>query len=60
MGRSVRSYVCADLLTYVRKNTLLANDHYLDKLRVMGLEGGADQYADDGRFVNDMTIWPPV
>ena len=37
-----------------------ANDHYLDKLRVMGSEVGDDQYADDGRFVDDMTLWPPV
>ena len=32
----------------------VANDHYLDKVRVIGLEVGDDQYADD------VTLWPPV
>ena len=37
----------------------IANDHYLDKVRVIGLEVGDDQYADNGRLVDDMTLWPP-
>ena len=38
----------------------VAKDRYLDKLKVMGLEEGDDPYANDGRFVDDMTLWPPV
>ena len=38
----------------------VVNHHYLDKVRVIGLEVGDDRYADDGRFVDDVTLWPPV
>ena len=39
---------------YYRTLLPVASDHYLDKLKVMGLEEGDDQYADNGRFVDDM------
>ena len=43
---------------YYKTLPLAAKYRYLDKLSVMGLEEEDGPYANNGRLVDDMTIWP--
>ena len=52
---TVNAFVRDERVPY-RTLPSVANDHYLDKVRMIGLEVGDDRYADDGRFVDDVIL----
>ena len=45
---------------YYKSLPLVAKHHYLAKLKVVGLKEKGDPYANEGRFFDYMTLWPPV
>ena len=38
----------------------IAKERYLQKLRLLGLHVKDDPYTNLDKFVDDMTLWPPV
>ena len=38
----------------------VAKERYRQKLKILGLDEKCDPYLDDGGYVDDMTLWPPV
>ena len=50
----------AKMSEYYKTLPPVAKDRYLDKLSLMSVKEGDDPYANDWRFVDDMTLWPPV
>ena len=45
---------------YLKNLSESAKERYLQKLKLIGLKEQEDPYAISEKFVDDMTLWPPV
>ena len=46
--------------SYFKALPLVASERYLAKLHLIGLKEEDDPYINENRFIDDMSVWPPV